>query len=659
MFSAEQKNNLGRAVARFSGSSVAKMERLLSGSAAVTVSGAQKRKLAKALAPARGCVKLLSAPHKDESQPDVMFAMADIKETLRYVAKSSPSFASYLARHAPTKPFRIALSHDETTGGNVLATEQRKKAILVYMAFMDGLMQPLHDSQHAWIPIACVAHFQIANVNGSLGMIHRLIIEDWSRQKLSDQFTVGNLQISLKLTLFIADMDGHRAALAAKGSAGLKPCAFCANCLSKDSQSTTERGEFFTIGESRIDVFEATTQEGLQAYIRRLIPEVGSMTKVDRDTLERCLGYNITPHSMWSSDICCAVLPLDRFINDQMHIYFSNGVCSLEINLWLAEVERVTKKNVQDIQAAVLAADWKRPQLLHKRGENRYWLKALFTPAYFKGSMYSGEAKRTRALMSILGWLTEGIWSQVPELSEKAQCFLRLVACVQHLKKLPECRDWQGLKNLQEAHHAAFVAAYPDYVRPKHHHRHHLPAQYERFDFIPTTWGTESKHKDYKSCYSANLQHLLQEERGGSQFSMSLLPRLILRHCELVNEHPFAVDGYLLETPFPAAEVERETGLTDIELSSHCRVGVLNIKEGDVLVWGAETPNAGEIHFFIVHQQSLFVYVSALELVTTKQTLLTFKAAGHKMMLKWSQLRCPSTCTWWQKTTENEFLLLP
>eukprot|EP00438_Fugacium_kawagutii_P032170 Skav225984 [mRNA] locus=scaffold5683:96988:98953:+ [translate_table: standard] len=421
---------LGRALARFSLASIAKIERLLSGSPTVAISGAQKRKFAKALAPARGCVKTLAAPHKDEAQPDVVFAMADIKETLRYISASCPSFAEYLARHDQRKPFWIVLSHDETTGGNVLATEQRKKAVLVYMAFMDESMQALQDSQHAWIPIACVAHFQIANVNGSLGMIHRLIIEDWSRQNLSDQFPVGNVQVSLKLTMFIADMDGHRAALAAKGSAGLKPCAFCANCLSKDAQSTTERGQFFTIEEGRIDQFQATTQEGLQAYIRRLVPEMERMTKVDRDTLERCLGYNVTPHSMWTSDICCAVLPLECFINDQMHIYFSNGVCSLEINLWLAEIEKVTKKNVQDIQAAVLAADWKRPMMLHKKGENRYWIKTLFTAQYFKGNMYSGEAKRTRALMSLLGWLTESLWARVPELAEKAQCFLHwLPAC--------------------------------------------------------------------------------------------------------------------------------------------------------------------------------------------------------------------------------------
>ena len=108
-----------------------------------------------------------------------------------------------------------------------------------------------------------------------------------------------------------------------------------------------------------------------------------------------------------------------------MHIYYSNGICCVEIPLLVSMVEQVTSMSIQEIQHAVTSAGWKRPSGARRNaGENDYWRKTLFTPAYFNDkSIYKGDAKQARALMSLLRWLAQDVWIKHPDLHEVAACF--------------------------------------------------------------------------------------------------------------------------------------------------------------------------------------------------------------------------------------------
>lgn len=82
-----------------------------------------------------------------------------------------------------------------------------------------------------------------------------------------------------------------------------------------------------------------------------------------------------------------------------------------------------------------------------------------------------------------------------------------------------------------------------------------------RHNFVPTLWGMEAKHRDYKSVFAKNMQQWLQDRDGGVDFSQRLLPRLLLRHAELLNEKPIGINGWILDKEFSPEDVERETGL--------------------------------------------------------------------------------------------------
>ena len=120
---------------------------------------------------------------------------------------------------------------------------------------------------------------------------------------------------------FVADMDAHRQALGAKGSAGLKPCAYCRNCVAKESKAAGT-GKFFSISEPDFTKFEEHTQQGLQAYLQQAMEKLTQMSKKDAEMTERCLGYRVEDKGVWFSPACASLLPLSKYVNDSMHIFF-------------------------------------------------------------------------------------------------------------------------------------------------------------------------------------------------------------------------------------------------------------------------------------------------------------------------------------------------
>eukprot|EP00435_Cladocopium_sp_Y103_P038633 s115_g10.t1 len=565
------------------------------------------------------------------------------------MATHCPTFVPFLQQQA--QPLRCILSHDECTAGNVLATEQRQKITLCYLSM--ECMAKWGDSPIAWLPVSAISHAQVTNTRGGMGRIHMTLVEAWSRQRLEEAFELTeNFFVRLELCTFIADHDAQRGALCAKGSAGLKPCAFCVNCIAKGADATAERdAQFRTIAECDMSAFKQHSTESLQSFINKALRQ--PKTKAEHELQERVLGYRIGADNMWRSPTCLRILPLERFCNDSMHAYFANGICSVEIALLIDTVQHVTGKSIADIRQCVVDAGWQRHRMHVRHGENQYWTKRLFTEAYFGSAMYKGSAKQTLALLSLLRWICENVWLRVPGLEAAAQCFLKLCSCVECLRTIGQTKCFDRLHALQTEHPRAFVKQWGDYVRPKHHHRLHLPFQYKALGLTPSMWGTESKHRCYKGIFAANFQQWLTENLGGSEFSTRLLPRLALRHMEMWNDRPLAAAGYTLEQRFSEEEIQKETNLSGVALAAKCRIGMLELHQGDLLLWGPTSEEAGICHFFLEKKAELYVYLSCYKFTSGTASLKTFRIANDKVMVKWNALENPKTCSWWRNDKSN------
>jgi hypothetical protein len=157
------------------------------------------------------------------------------------------------------------------------------------------------ESPHAWIPLSAVTHAQVANARGGMGRVHQSLIEAWAKQKLDEPWElVPGFSICLVLTCMVADHDAQRGALAAKGSAGLKPCAFCVNCIAKNAEATAQRDPHFrTIAECDFGMFQQHSTESLRQYMGKALSL--PKTKGEHELQERVLGYRIERDNMWTS----------------------------------------------------------------------------------------------------------------------------------------------------------------------------------------------------------------------------------------------------------------------------------------------------------------------------------------------------------------------
>ena len=140
---------------------------------------------------------------------------------------------------------------------------------------------------------------------------------------------------------------------------------------------------------------------------------------------------------------------------------------------------------------------------------------------------------------------------------------------------------------------------------------------------------------------------------GGSAFSTRLLPRLALRHMEMWNEKPMSASGHFLENNFCSeSEIQEETNLTGVALAPKCRIGMLELQEGDLIMWGPNCEKTGTVHF-LENDAEPYVYLSQYECTCGTAAIKKFRATNNKIMHKWSALDHPKICSWWRQDKTN------
>ena len=565
------------------------------------IDGAFKRKVQASLAPYLACFRAVDVASSRPGASGEIFYIANMKALLRFVASQCPSLQDVFRAHS-AEPLSAILAHDECTSGNVLNPLMRQKTLLFYVSFT--CLKPILKSSRAWFPVAAVPHDQLEHCVGGMSAVTATFIQHWTEDALHVPFYIcDGLHVSLQLRIFVSDLDSQRGAFAAKGSAGLKPCIFCGNCLMGNAEGAARNEHFRTIAEHDITFFQKNDRSDLEATIKYWIGLLPRMSKQEISLRERCLGFNLDPHSLWNyPPAVLDAFNIDTIMNDAMHCYFATGICNSEIILLLQAAKDHMGATVQDLCEACLVARWKR----HDVKESQAWLKRLWKPAFFGSDMYKGSGSQTEALMHLLRWIAESVWMAIPSMQPYCLCFRALCKCVDALNVCDDTNDWQQLKVAQAEHQKLFAALYPENVRPKHHHRLHLPEQYAKLGCQVMCWGVESSHRDYKSTFASNLRHLLLEDDCTGRFGKSLMPRMLLRSIELFNVRPFLEKGFELHDPFTEDEVYQATGIKHARLSSKCIFPMVDARAGDFLVWGSDFRHGGIVNFFLVKDARLY-----------------------------------------------------
>ena len=637
---------LRSAVARFSGDTLSTLSRLLESkeNATKAPSGAFKRKVQATLAPYARCFRAIHVASCRDGESVETFYVASMKDLLRCVASQCPSLQEVFRAHS-VAPLCAIFAHDECTSGNVLNPLMRQKTLIFYVSFT--CLSPILKSSRAWFPVAAIPHDQMEHCVGGMSAVTAAFVQSWTQDALDVPFRISDdIHVSLQLKIFVSDLDSQRGAFAAKGSAGLKPCIFCSNCLMNNAEGAVRDGHFRTIAEHDLTLFHQNQKSDLETTIKYWIGLLPRMSKQEIGLRERCLGFNLDPHSLWNSPPAVLnVFNIDMVMNDAMHCYFATGICNSEIILLLQAAKEHTGATLQDLCTACCVAQWMR----HDSRETKGWMKRLWKPPLFGSDLYKGSGSQTEALMHLLRWIAESVWSAVPAMRPFCLCFRALCACMDALNACNDRNIWQQLKVAQAEHQKLLAALYPDHVRPKHHHRLHLPAQYERLGCQAMCWGVESSHRDYKSVFAANLRQFLLEDDSTGRFSKFLMPRMLLRSIELFNERPFLPKGFKLHNPFTADEVAQATGILHATMSGKCTFPMQELCSNDLLVWGGDASHGGIVKFFLVKDNRLYILFETCRLTGRTPGQRTFQKENTKEFLPHDALQDVRTPAWWSK----------
>ena len=615
--------DVATAMARYSETSILKIRNLLSGKgSSKNMSGAFKRKLRAALGPYRGCYKEVSIVESGSGQKHITFYMADVQRLLSLYVRECPALHALLKRQA-ARTLEVFLAHDEATAGNVLNPLQQMKTLLVYFTLKP--LSPYFESARAWMPLAAITHEQLQQCPGGVSAVTARIVEEWLDQNLTgDVVVAGDMApLSLAIVGFVSDMESQRAAYAAKGSAALKPCLHCGNCVMKGAYCAAASHDFLTIEEADLRRFTANDPTDLERYIVHWMAQKANMTKAEIDLRQKCLGFLLDEHSLWAYPRARSVCNIGIAINDCMHSYWANGICNTEIMLVLNAAREHTGVEVKDLCESMVTAGWKR----HSKNEGMHWCKRLWTPALF-GNEYKGSASQCLALMALIRWHCETVWIHVPALRPVAECFLALARCTDAVRRDNNNNDWSELDARQEMHHRLFEQVHPGMMRPKHHHRLHLADHFRKHRVRISCWGVEQAHQNYKSVFADNFFQLLRSGDEAHAYSQHLLPRLLLRSIEITREHPFVENGFALVSPFSETEVESTTGLRDVQISRSCRLFCTELREDSIVLWGERCENAGICRFFLQRSKKLFIYIALLELTEHGESYRCFNMNG-------------------------------
>lgn len=157
---------LSRLMASYSENSIGMFRRLLTNqSGRGQRSGAFKRACAMTLAPFKCCYDEIALPDMDDAGHPITFSCANMKQLLSRFCELCPSAREAFGQSLQT-PVRVTIAHDECTSGNVLNAAQRQKVLLFY-AFLEPFF-PIVESSRGWIPVAAIAHDQLAAVQGGI-----------------------------------------------------------------------------------------------------------------------------------------------------------------------------------------------------------------------------------------------------------------------------------------------------------------------------------------------------------------------------------------------------------------------------------------------------------------------------------------------------------
>ena len=538
---------------------------------------------------ARKCFDIHWLPSADGTTERQGVYIADLARVLDYLVTTSPTWDQTLDASCADGNLDLLLYNDEITCGNILAPLKKKKPLVVYCTFRH-LWQTAGCVQ-SWFPLCCVQRNHVDGIADGASCLMRHVVLSLHSEKNEAGFAVsfsrGVRELRVRApSYFVGDHDAQRATFGIKGSAGLLPCGFCSNVLHR--RATDLPPGFVTISAHDLSCFDPRTDA---AYTEAARSVAAAPTRKARNQKEQSTGLRFLPHGLLFCTQARTKLPFSASVTDVLHDYYANGVCSTEIGLMVAELaERGVDLN--QLLEAALESSW-REAGMGKRFRPMHLRSLLATKMYAEGEhgAFRGDGDQCRALLFLVHYYVQRLLIDTGHGSAKTMSYVALIEVAREIwalsarvERVTSVSDVMALAQKQARHQERFVLAYgPDFVRPKHHHRLHLPSDVLKLGFVPNCSGMERKHRELKS--GKIMDGLARWVNQGLEIQNHAVSELLLRGAQA----PGPWNCKLLNTTSSASlDAKRHFRDESLKRASSARGVVMSLHEGDVIMWGCD-----------------------------------------------------------------------
>ena len=312
-------------------------------------------------------------------------------------------------RSRPAMPWDVLWGADEVFSGNALHKSGRKTWIISF-SFSQLGRKNLVRSAFWWT--AAVFRTEVCkHLPGGISRVMKILLRSQLLHEANGLATVGlpiqtNAGIVLLRARFdqlIADGDGWKQIIEAKGASGLRCCPKCTNVWAMDSGMTDGKSQV-DIACSDASAFVLHTAESLKQVIAQLFKAQsekhirGGKTRLGK--LEKVAGFAPTRHGIWSDPELVEYLDLPGCVLiDWAHCALSEGVFSHELVVFVGSLPEDDKTQLHDF-----LLDWKVPANLSRR--SFYKLRRFLIDGRMSGLDRPSSSECLDFVASLGAWLT-------------------------------------------------------------------------------------------------------------------------------------------------------------------------------------------------------------------------------------------------------------
>lgn len=585
-------------------------------------------------------------PGVDPAEP-VCFYMAKIPQLLQRIINTCPNYAALVDGVVTREPgicFQLICYNDEATAGNILQPESCKKASLWYFCLRE---LGWRHCDSTWHPLCFIQHSDFSKVLGGFGAIARRIVRLIIDQDLPQGFPIQlNHRATLlkcKLSWMISDLDSIRGSMNLKGSAAIRCCLSCRNCVKKNCG--LDSAEFLEITSDNFEAFVEQTDSDIFQVWDNLLVQKNTLRKGIFQKKEQAAGFNVCEHAYLSDPLVREQLPPSSFLIDSMHLYWSNGIVGWEIN---SAYERWMATGIGNLQS-FLQLSWCTTQ---QKSNTCSWRFSLAHPSMFSGAAYKGSASNLQAFLPLFHFFLEGCMEprglMTPELNSMRA--LRRIAIEMRKIQHMDTPMIDELKSLQAKHQTLTIAAFGyDHIRPKHHARLHHALQLLRAGFQVDCFPGERKHRFFKSHIGVHrFDTFVKGDRGA--YSHLILRQVWQHHLEQLVNYSFSTSLVGKESQDP--HMAQLLGFSECRVSNAVQHHGRTISKGDLLLGNYP----GQVVCALQHKQDLWLRLKTMTMVSSTEFTSEWKRNEDEQLIPASHAgRSPM---WWLEKDNAVFLCL-